>query len=157
MQDRLTSREREVLALIAEGRSSKEIAYQLRMSFKTACCHRWRILRKFNAHNTAEMIRKAVTDGLLNLTPSNGHADGQPAANGLPVRLETTMEPLLLRLDVLLQENRRYFESLRSALARSKTVCRQAENYREQLREEVQGTKVLCAEFKAGGDPQAAA
>jgi DNA-binding NarL/FixJ family response regulator len=61
----LTAREREVLKLIAEGRSTKEIAHQLGISFKTAACHRSRILRKFNAHNSVLLVRAAIRAGLV--------------------------------------------------------------------------------------------
>jgi DNA-binding NarL/FixJ family response regulator len=61
----LTTREREVLTLIVAGQSTKEIAYSLGITFKTAACHRNRILGKFGAHNTAEVVRRAISEGLL--------------------------------------------------------------------------------------------
>jgi DNA-binding NarL/FixJ family response regulator len=61
----LTSREREVLELIAAGQLTKEIAHSLGISFKTAACHRNRILAKFGARNTAEIIRRAIAAGLV--------------------------------------------------------------------------------------------
>ena len=63
----LTPREREVLALIASGRSSKRIAEQLGISFKTAVCHRYRIQSKLKAHNTADLTRAAMRMGLIEL------------------------------------------------------------------------------------------
>ena len=63
----LTAREQEVLALIASGRSSKGIATQLGISFKTAVCHRYRIQTKLKAHNTADLTRAALRMGLIEL------------------------------------------------------------------------------------------
>jgi DNA-binding NarL/FixJ family response regulator len=51
--------------LIAEGLSTKKIAQQLGVSFKTADCHRSRILRKFNAHNAVHVVRAAIRAGLI--------------------------------------------------------------------------------------------
>ncbi len=63
--ERLTPREREVLMLIAGGKSTKEIAQKLGISFKTAVCHRSRILDKLYAHNTADLTRAAIRMGLI--------------------------------------------------------------------------------------------
>lgn len=62
----LTQREREVLQLIAEGISSKEIADRLHLSPGTIETHRKNLLKKLNARNSAELIRMAITEGLLN-------------------------------------------------------------------------------------------
>jgi DNA-binding CsgD family transcriptional regulator len=61
----LTARELEVLGLMAAGQTTKELAYNLGISFKTAACHRNRILGKFGAHNTAEVISRAIATGLI--------------------------------------------------------------------------------------------
>lgn len=61
----LTAREIEVLRLIAEGKSSKEIAVQLGIAFRTAVCHRYRIFQKLNVHETASVVRIAVRAGLV--------------------------------------------------------------------------------------------
>ncbi|PYM70249.1 MAG: DNA-binding response regulator [Candidatus Rokuibacteriota bacterium] len=63
--DPLTSREREVLQLVAEGKSTKEVAGLLGISFKTAESHRTRILKKLNLHETAGLVRYAVRRGLI--------------------------------------------------------------------------------------------
>jgi len=63
--DGLTPRETEVLRLIAEGRSSKEIAAELGMAFRTAVCHRYRIFQKLKVHETATVVRLAVRAGLI--------------------------------------------------------------------------------------------
>ena len=64
-EDPLTERERQVLQLIAEGKSTKEVAQILGVSFKTAESHRMRIMGKLNLHNTAGLVRYAVRRGLV--------------------------------------------------------------------------------------------
>lgn len=64
-RDPLTSREREVLQLVAEGKSTKEIAQLLAISFKTAESHRTRIMKKTDIHETASLVRYAVRRGLI--------------------------------------------------------------------------------------------
>jgi DNA-binding NarL/FixJ family response regulator len=61
----LTTREREVFHLIVEGMTTKEIARQLGTSTKTAENHRFRVLDKLGARNTAELIRYAARHGLM--------------------------------------------------------------------------------------------
>jgi DNA-binding NarL/FixJ family response regulator len=62
--DPLTSREREVLQLIAEGETTKEIAWRLKLSAKTVESHRIRLMRKLNIHETATLVRYAIRRGL---------------------------------------------------------------------------------------------
>jgi DNA-binding CsgD family transcriptional regulator len=64
-EDPLTERERQVLQLIAEGKSTKEVAQILGVSFKTAESHRMRIMGKLDLHNTAGLVRYAVRNGLV--------------------------------------------------------------------------------------------
>ena len=61
----LTAREREVLHLIAEGMTTKEIARKLSIGVKTAENHRGRVLAKLGLRNTAEVVRYAIGKGLL--------------------------------------------------------------------------------------------
>jgi len=61
----LTEREREVLVLIAEGLSSKEIALQLGHAPKTAEAHRASVMRKLGVHKTSALVRIAIRDGLV--------------------------------------------------------------------------------------------
>ena len=63
----ITPREREVLALIASGNSSKQIAFTLGIGFKTVVCHRYRVQNKLKAHNTADLTRAALRMGLIEL------------------------------------------------------------------------------------------
>jgi PAS domain S-box-containing protein len=61
----LTERERQVLVLIAEGKSTKAAAEKLGISYKTADSHRSRILEKLGVHETASMVRYAIRAGLI--------------------------------------------------------------------------------------------
>jgi DNA-binding CsgD family transcriptional regulator len=61
----LTPREHEVLNLIACGKITKEIAYDLGIAFKTAACHRYRIMEKLGVHSTAGLIRVAIKLGFI--------------------------------------------------------------------------------------------
>ncbi len=63
--DPLTSRERQVLQLIAEGKTTKEVASLLGVSVKTAESHRMRIMSKLDIHETAGLVRYAIRQGLL--------------------------------------------------------------------------------------------
>ena len=63
--DPLSSREREVLQLIAEGRTTKEVAALLGVSVSTAESHRSRIMEKLDIHETASLVRYAIRKGLI--------------------------------------------------------------------------------------------
>lgn len=63
--DLLTSREREVLQMIAEGKTNKEIANALHLSVYTVEAHRGRIMEKLNLHSTGELVRFAMRSGLV--------------------------------------------------------------------------------------------
>jgi DNA-binding NarL/FixJ family response regulator len=65
--DTLTSREQEIMVLLAEGLSSKEIAEKLFISPKTVDNHRTNILRKLNLHSTIELIRYAARLGIIDV------------------------------------------------------------------------------------------
>lgn len=61
----LSDREREILQLVAEGRSNKEVAEALGISLATVETHRARLLQKLDLHNTAELVRYAVRHGVI--------------------------------------------------------------------------------------------
>jgi DNA-binding NarL/FixJ family response regulator len=63
--DLLSPREREVLQMIAESRTNKEIAQSLNLSVYTVEAHRGRIMEKLNLHSVAEMVRFAIRKGLI--------------------------------------------------------------------------------------------
>jgi len=62
--DLLSSREREVLQMIAEGQTNKEIATKLNLSVYTVDAHRGHIMDKLNLHSTTELVRFAIRNGL---------------------------------------------------------------------------------------------
>jgi PAS domain S-box-containing protein len=61
----LTAREVQVLALVAEGHSTKKIAVLLGISYKTADSHRSRIMEKLGVHETASLVRYAIRQGIV--------------------------------------------------------------------------------------------
>ena len=63
--DLLTSREREILQLLAEGRTNKEVATELNISLYTVETHRSHILQKLGLHNSAELVLYAVRKGII--------------------------------------------------------------------------------------------
>lgn len=66
-EQHLTDRERQVLYLIVEGKSNKEIAMQLGISPKTVSVHRTNLMLKLNVQNTVELIRYAASNPLVRL------------------------------------------------------------------------------------------
>jgi DNA-binding NarL/FixJ family response regulator len=62
---RLTPREREILQLLAEGNSNKEIAAKLGISVKTAETHRSRVMAKLNLNSITDLVRYAVRNGIV--------------------------------------------------------------------------------------------
>jgi DNA-binding NarL/FixJ family response regulator len=69
--DSLTDRERQVLKLVAEGRSNKEVAAFLDISVKTAMSHREHVMQKLDLHNRTDLMRFAMRRGLI---PEEGPA-----------------------------------------------------------------------------------
>ena len=65
--DQLTPREREILKLIAEGHTGREIAEMLFISLKTVMGHRAKIMEKLGLHNRTELIKYAMRKGVLSL------------------------------------------------------------------------------------------
>jgi len=61
----LTTREREVIQLLAEGKTSKEVAVTLNLSVKTAETHRTNLMRKLSLHSVADLTRYAVRNGIV--------------------------------------------------------------------------------------------
>jgi DNA-binding NarL/FixJ family response regulator len=64
-ESRLTPRQREIIQLLAEGRSNKEIAVTLGLSIKTAETHRANIMRRLNCHSISEIVRYAVRNNII--------------------------------------------------------------------------------------------
>jgi len=65
LQQVLNEREREVLQLVAEGRSSREIAGMLFLSVKTVESHRSNIMKKLDLHSVRELIKYAISQGII--------------------------------------------------------------------------------------------
>jgi len=63
--DLLTAREREVLQLIAEGKTNKDVANQLKLSVYTVEAHRSRLMEKLNLHSTGDLVRFAIRNGII--------------------------------------------------------------------------------------------
>jgi DNA-binding NarL/FixJ family response regulator len=62
---RLSAREREIVQLLAEGHTSKEIASRLGIAFKTVDAHRTNIMRRLNIHAVADLVRYAVREHII--------------------------------------------------------------------------------------------
>lgn len=62
---RLTPRQREIVQLLAEGKSSKEVAAVLGLSIKTAETHRANIMRRLDCHSVSELVRYAVRNNII--------------------------------------------------------------------------------------------
>lgn len=62
---RLTPRQREIVQLLAEGKSSKEVASALGLSVKTAETHRANIMRRLDCHSVSELVRYAVRNNII--------------------------------------------------------------------------------------------
>jgi DNA-binding NarL/FixJ family response regulator len=63
--DLLTSREREILTMVGEGKTNKEIANALNLSVYTVESHRGSVMEKLNLHNTGDIVRFALRNGLI--------------------------------------------------------------------------------------------
>ena len=61
----LSAREREVIQLLAEGKSNKEVATLLNLSVKTVQTHRANIMRKLNLHSLGQLIHYAIRNGII--------------------------------------------------------------------------------------------
>jgi len=79
----LTAREREVVQLLAEGKSTKEVAAELALSVKTAETHRSNIMRKLGLHSVSELVLYAVRNNIIQVAaglPSAPAASRTPSA-----------------------------------------------------------------------------
>jgi DNA-binding NarL/FixJ family response regulator len=65
MRNRLTMREREILQLLAEGKTAKEVAAILGIAIKTSDTHRTNIMRKLNVHSVAELVHYAIRNKVV--------------------------------------------------------------------------------------------
>ncbi|HWC98786.1 MAG TPA: LuxR C-terminal-related transcriptional regulator [Candidatus Sulfopaludibacter sp.] len=86
----LTRRELEVLKLVATGLSTKEIARSLGIAFKTAACHRSRIMAKLDIHEVANLTRYAIRNGYVDIGGTNGNGHRSEAQLELFDRIRVT-------------------------------------------------------------------
>ena len=118
----LTPREREVARLIASGHSSKQIAVDLGISFRTVVCHRFRIFQKLGVTNTAELVAQAVRMGLVDFFSGSGE-------------LPDSDQPLSYRMTAMREENTRERQLLTALLLESRLLREQAAAGRKDLKE----------------------
>jgi DNA-binding NarL/FixJ family response regulator len=85
----LTAREREVVQLLAEGRSTKEVASHLNMSVKTAETHRSNIMRKLGLHSVSELVLYAVRNNIIQVPAGGPSVETVPAAADHPPDVAT--------------------------------------------------------------------
>ena len=78
---RLSSRERQVLQLIAEGQTNRKIAELLGLATKTIDTHRTRLMRKLNIHDQTSLVKFAIRRGIITIPQQPGAA---PATNDFP-------------------------------------------------------------------------
>lgn len=71
-RNRLTPREREIVQLLAEGKSSKEVAVVLGLSVKTAETHRANIMRKLELHSVSDLVLYAVRNNIVHVAQPSG-------------------------------------------------------------------------------------
>jgi DNA-binding NarL/FixJ family response regulator len=67
LYDTLTDREKQVLKLVADGRSNKEVAELLGISVKTAMSHRENLMEKLGVHSRTELIKFALREGVITI------------------------------------------------------------------------------------------
>lgn len=77
--EQLTERERHVLRLIAEGRTSRQIAQELGIAVKTAAHHRDKVMSKLSIHRQAELIKYAIMRHVVDLKPRNRESGALPS------------------------------------------------------------------------------
>ena len=70
--DLLTDREREVLRLLADGHSSKDLALRLQLSVKTVDAHKYNLMRKLGIHNRADLVKYAIRKKLVQVPVLDG-------------------------------------------------------------------------------------
>jgi DNA-binding NarL/FixJ family response regulator len=88
--EHLTSREQEVLQMVAEGHVNKQIAATLNLSIKTVEKHRQQLMDKLNVHDIAGLTRYAIAHGVVE---STGRIRGAPEAQENYVSSATAVKP----------------------------------------------------------------
>jgi DNA-binding CsgD family transcriptional regulator len=136
----LTQREQEVLQLIAAGRTTKELASELGISFKTAACHRQRVLNKCGAANTAELVRRAVQKGWVRSLPV------EPPGEAIRVEAgEMLFDAARIRRAIA--ERRKCRMLLAATVSRARTLQGQCSAASDELRHNRISTRHECDEM----------
>jgi len=141
--DTLTAREIEVLTLIATGLSTKAIARSLSIAFKTAACHRSRIMAKLDIHDVANLTRYAIRNGLVD---AGGSPPSREHQNDLFERLriaEANYQRAMKEYGSFLQER----ESFGLASADGSTGLRRLRQSEHAAHEEYHSALVKLKEF----------
>lgn len=77
--ERITARERQVLQLIGEGATNREIADTLNLSQRTVETHRYRLMKRLGAHSVADIVLIAARNGLVHSPIARNHGRMDPA------------------------------------------------------------------------------
>jgi DNA-binding CsgD family transcriptional regulator len=141
MLDQLTPREREVLTLVSDGQSTKEIAFSLGIAFKTAACHRHRLMKKLAAHNTAEMLGVALRRDLI---PLPGRESQGPDQSDPLTRANESDPGVLRRAASLLEKTQEGLASLRDSLEYSGVLLRTEKEAVRHLNDEIAVLQERC-------------
>lgn len=152
LAERLTSREVEVLKLVASGLSSKEIARSLGVTFKTAACHRSRIMAKLNIHQVASLTRYAIRNGYVDLGSANARPEDIPPELFKLVRTtEAKYLQAVKQYGAFLQDR----ESIGLTNPDSSTGARQLRHAEQLAHREYHAALVALKEFlfKSGKEP----
>jgi DNA-binding CsgD family transcriptional regulator len=150
--EKLTSREIDVLKLVASGLSSKQIARSLGVAFKTATCHRSRIMAKLDIHQVADLTRYAIRNGYVDLGSANARREDIPPELFKLVRTtEAKYRQAVKQYSAFLQDR----ESIGLTNPDSSTGARQLRNAEEWTHREYHAALVALKEFlfKSGKEP----
>jgi DNA-binding CsgD family transcriptional regulator len=140
--DKLTARELMVLKGIAAGMSTKAIAHDLQITFKTAACHRYHILGKLGAKNTADLICRAIRLGLIDVAGASCSTQTQQQ------RAQSALAECRMRrlqLSEALQKQRELLHFQRAVLAEFGDTNARVWKTRKQWREPVTQLDVIPA------------
>lgn len=132
MVEQLTSRERQILSLIASGKTTKQIARTLDISFKTAVSHRYSAQAKLGAKNAAEMVCLAARMGLIDIS---GGTAASPRS--------------MVRHSEIIAEQLKVREDLRASLQTASTLRQRSSELLGELQTAREHTRSLVTELRA--------
>ena len=144
MNSRITAREEEVLRLIAQGHITKQIAYELGISFKTVATHRANLMTKLSVGNAAELVLRGMESGFLE-SPKNRTSAPQEVGS---------LQDLVSKCDESMQEFRMARNDLRAAMAEWRETLASVSVSRRSLeatRIEIHAANVTLSQTWGGG------